>query len=181
MRQHFFCRKLWYPLLGIKCFDTRTLWNIEKFLYERIRYCETKQFWRKVLVPGPSNTSNIFGYQKVSETRKSFPTNFSVVWDNTFSTTNRDPPPLSTKYFHTRKFLKHRKVPSAKVSGVFRQKIIDGKFWYSPIFMQKLFRYRTFSETQHRRIPLRKLSALRDKNFSAGNLDTPPFIHKPIS
>ena len=105
----------------------------------------------------------------------------SVVWDNTLSTTNRDPPPLSTKCFHTGKFLKHRKVPPPEVSRVFRQKIVDGKFWYSPLFIQKLFRYCTFSETQHRRIPIRKLSALWDKNFSAENLDTPPFIHKPIS
>ena len=101
---------------------------------------------------------------------------FSVVWDNTFSTTNRDPPPLSTKYFHNRKFLKHRKVPPPKVSGVFRQKLFDGKFWYSPLFIQKLSRYRSFSETQHRGIPLIKISALWDKNFSTENIDTPPFF-----
>ena len=100
---------------------------------------------------------------------------FSVVWDNTISPTNRDPAPLSAKNFHTRKFLKHRKVPPPKVSGVFRQKIFDGKFWYSPLFIQKLFRYRSFSETQHRRIPIRILSALWEKDFSAENLDTPPF------
>ena len=100
---------------------------------------------------------------------------FSVVWDNTFSTTNRDPPPLCTKYFHTRKFLKHRKVPSPKVSGFFRQKIFDGKFWYSPLFIQKRFRYRTFSETQDRKIPIRKISALWNKNFTAENLDTATF------
>ena len=98
---------------------------------------------------------------------------FSVVWENTFSTTNRDPPPLSTKYFHTKKFLKHRKVPPPKFWGVFRQKIFDGKFSNSPLFIQKLFRYRTFSETQHRRIPLKNMSALWDKNFSTENLDKP--------
>ena len=106
---------------------------------------------------------------------------FSVVWDNTFSTTNRDPAPLSTKHFHTRKFLKHRNVPPPKVSGVLRQKLFDGKFWYSPLFIQKVFRYRSFSETQHRRIPIQKISALWDKDFSAENLILPLFIHKPIS
>ena len=47
-----------------------------------------------------------------------------------------------------------------------RQKVFDGKSWYSPPpLIHKLFRYRTFSETQIRRVPLRIFSALWDKNF----------------
>ena len=57
-----------------------------------------------------------------------------------------------------------------------RQKFFDGKSWYSPFFIHKLFRYRKFSETQHRRVPLRIFSALWDKNFSTENRDT--LLHK---
>ena len=106
---------------------------------------------------------------------------FSVVWDNTFSTTNRDPPPLSTKYFHTRKFLKHRKVPPPKVSGVCRQKMFEGKFWYSPLSIQKLFRYRTFPETQHRKVPIRNYRHCETKIFRRKILIPPLYFHKPIS
>ena len=54
-----------------------------------------------------------------------------------------------------------------------RQKVFDGKSWYSPPpFIHKLFRYRKFSETQHRRLPVRNFSALWDKKFSTENFDT---------
>ncbi len=63
-----------------------------------------------------------------------------------------------------------------------RQKIFDGKSWYSPLppLIHTLFRYRKFSETQHRRVHLQNFSALWDKKFSTENLDTPPspLIHK---
>ena len=62
-----------------------------------------------------------------------------------------------------------------------RQKIFDGKSWYSlPPLIHKLFRYRTFSETQIRRVPLRNFSALWDKKLLTKNRDTPPspLIHK---
>ena len=55
------------------------------------------------------------------------------------------------------------------------KKIFDGKSWYSPPpLIHKLFGYRKFSETQHRRVPLRNFSALWDKKFSTENLDTTP-------
>ena len=46
-----------------------------------------------------------------------------------------------------------------------RQKTVDGKWWYPPPHINKLFRYRKFSETQHRMVPLRKFWALSEKNF----------------
>ena len=59
--------------------------------------------------------------------------------------------------------------------GNVRQKIFDGKSWYSlPPLIHKLFRYRTFSETQIRRVPLRNFSALWDKKLLTKNRDTPP-------
>ena len=54
-----------------------------------------------------------------------------------------------------------------------RQKIFDGKSWYSPppSLIHKHFLYRKFSETQHRRVPLRSFSVLWDKKFSMENRD----------
>ena len=72
--QQFFCRKLWYPLLGINFFDTR---NFVK--HRKVPLRKDSVLWKKTILTesrGISNTSNIFGYQKFSETRKSFRTNF---------------------------------------------------------------------------------------------------------
>ena len=62
-----------------------------------------------------------------------------------------------------------------KIFATVRQKIFDSKSWYSrtPRLIHKLFRYRKFSETQHRRIPLRNFSALWDKKVLTENRDTP--------
>ena len=46
-----------------------------------------------------------------------------------------------------------------------RQKFFDGKYWYPPPLIHKLFGYRKFDETQHRMVPLWKSSALSDKKF----------------
>ena len=175
MRQQFFRRKGWYPLLGIQFFDTRNFGAQKGSSTKGFGTVKQNSFDGKSWYPAPLihlaflDTWNFLKLGRVSLRT------FSVVWDNTFLTTNSDLPTLSTKNFHTRKFLKHRKVPPPNVSGVFRQKIFDGKFWYSPLSIQKLFRYRTFPETQHRRILIRKLSALWDKTFLAEKLDTPPF------
>ena len=63
-----------------------------------------------------------------------------------------------------------------KIFGTVRQKIFDGKSWYSPLLIHKLFRYQKFSETQHRRVSLWNSSALWDKKFSTENLNTPPSL-----
>ena len=68
-----------------------------------------------------------------------------------------------------------QKVSTTKFFGTVRQKVFDGKSWYSPPpLIHKLFRYRKFSETQHRRLPVRNFSALWDKKISTENLDTTP-------
>ena len=56
-----------------------------------IRYCETKQFWRKIVIPAPSHIPNVFRYQKFSETQNGSSTKF--FWHcetKTFSTEKRD-------------------------------------------------------------------------------------------
>ena len=55
-----------------------------------------------------------------------------------------------------------------KFFGTVRQKIFDGKSWYSlPPLIHKLFRYRTFSETQIRRVHSTKFfGTVRQKKFN---------------
>ena len=87
------------------------------------------------------------------------------------------PPVLAMNFFATWKFLKH------SIEG-FRYRIFQhcetqnfrGKLLIlpSPPVIHKLFGYRLFSETKHRRVPLRSFSALSDKKFSTEPLDTHP-------
>ena len=97
--------------------------------------------------------------------------------DKKISTENLDtpppPPPSYPNFFDTRNQCNSKGFPY----GNFRhwEKNFDGKTWYSPPPpIHKLFGYRKFSETQHRRLPVRNFSALWDKRFSTENLDTPP-------
>ena len=60
------------------------------------------------------------------------------------------------------------------VTIIFRRKIL---ILPPPPLIQKLFRYRTFSETHIRRVPLRKFSVLRDEKFRE-NRDTLPPMHE---
>ena len=75
-----------------------------------------------------------------------------------------------------------QKGSSTKFFGTVRQKVSDGKPCFSPLLLRKLFGYRNFSETRHRRVPLRHFSTLWDENFSTENCDTHflllPFFHK---
>ena len=64
--------------LSIKFFDTRNLWNTKGFLYEILRHCETKSFWKKLwysLTPPPV-IHTIFRYQNFSKTQKGAHTKF---------------------------------------------------------------------------------------------------------
>ena len=67
----------------------------------------------------------------------------------------------------------------AKVFGNERQKNFGGSFWYfPPLLIHKIFHYRKFSETQHRRVPLRSFSVVRDKKNFDRNSRYNPFKHK---
>ena len=105
---------------------------------------------------------------------------FSVLRGKKLLTEKCDTPsitPLLIQKIHRNlKFWEEQKGSSTKVFGIFRQKLFDWRFWYSPLFIQKLSRYRSFSETQLRKILLRKSSALWDKDFSTENLDISPFL-----
>ena len=154
-----------------------TLWNTERFLYEIIRYCETKQFWRKVVVPLKPltflDTRNFLKFGRVS--LRTFP----VVWDNTVSTTNRDPPHLSMKYFQTRKFLKHRKLPPPKLSRVFSQKF-SMEFLILPTFYPETFSLPDFFwNTAQKDSPKKDIGTVRQK-FFGGKSWYSPFLFKNL-
>ena len=76
------------------------------------------------------------------------------------------PPPIQT--FSLPEITATVKDSPTEIFGTVRQKFFDGKSWYSPLppLIHKLFRYRKFSETQHRRVPLRSFSVLPDKFFN---------------
>ena len=76
----------------------------------------------------------------------------NIILNQKLSETQRG---LSTKYFST-------------VS----QNIFDDKSWYLLFYLRKFFQTREF--LKHRSVPLRKVSVLWDKTFSAKNRDTPP-------
>ena len=76
----------------------------------------------------------------------------NIILNQKLSETQRG---LSTKYFST-------------VS----QNIFDDKSWYPLFYLRKIFQTRGF--LKHRSVPLRKVSVLWDKTFSAKNRDTLP-------
>ena len=127
-----------------------------------------KNFRRKILML-PYLLSVQFCYRKISETqyRRVHLRNFSALRDNKFLTENRDtpslpPPLLSLCFFDTRNFVKHRGLPHlvfwcCEKTG-FRRKILI--LCPPPPLINKLFRYRKFSQTQYRRVPVRNFSAL---------------------
>ena len=63
-----------------------------------------------------------------------------------------------------------QKGSSTKFFGTVRQQFFYRKSWYCPL-RNKIFRYRKFSETQHRRVPLRNFSVQWDNKFSIENRD----------
>ena len=89
-------------LLSINFFATRNFLKhmIEEFLYEMFRYCETKNFRQKIVIlpfssPSSLLSINFFDTRNfVKDTRVALGS-FSVLWDKTILTENRDTRPLS--------------------------------------------------------------------------------------
>ena len=96
------------------------LWSTQWFPYEVFRYCETKQFRQKIVMPAPSLIPNIFRYQKFCETQKGSPTNFfGTVRQKIFEGKSwYFPFSLIFKLFRYQKFseTQHRRVPLRNVS-----------------------------------------------------------------
>ena len=119
----------------------------------------------------------IFRYPKFSGTLKGCPRNFFALWDQKFSTENRDTPSSLPPLLLSIIFIRYqifsdtqiRKVPLRNFSAL-RQKKIDTKSWDKSL-KHKIFRYPKL--VTHWRVPLRNFSALWDRHFLTENRDTP--------
>ena len=98
------------------------------------------------------------------------------MWDKIFSTEILDTPTsyqltlLLTESF----WITAQKGSPTKVFGSVRQKIFEGKSWYSPLLIPIVFGYRKHFETQHIRVPQWNASVQIDTIIATENLDTPP-------
>ena len=136
----------------------------EGFPYERVRHCETKVFGRKILIPLSypysfsipevfSNTTQKDSVSKISGTLR----------QKTFDGKTCYPPPSSIIFYNTGVFMKHSST-EVFTYGIFWQSETKNIRWKilkpPPLLNHKPLRCRKISETQHRRVPLRKSSAL---------------------
>ena len=168
------------PLLSINTF---TNGNILKrstgLLYDMFRYCETKQL-RLKNVNQPPLLSLTFFDTRIWWNSKGFPYEIFRHWDKILSTQNGDTPPpvLSINFFATGNFLKHSTegfpyhiLRHCETKNL-RRKTLDTPL---PPLFHKLFRYRKFSETHHRRLPQRNFSGtVRQKIFDGKPWYSPP-------
>ena len=163
-----FCRAKYFYDLSLAFFDAPNKWNTKGLIYEVFRHCETKNFRRKLVIPPIMH--KIFRYPKFSETLKGSPWNFSALWDKKFSTENLDTPPPLVQTFSIPEIIATVKDSPTEIFGTVRQKKStenrDITLWSIKFFDPRI--NETLKDS-----PLLNFSALWDKKFSTGNLDTP--------
>ena len=152
----YFQRKI-VILLCIKFFDTPNFLKFWSDAREIFRHCETIIIRRKNVIPPVMH--KIFRYPKFFETLEGCPRNVLALWDQKFSTENRDtpsslpPPPLIHIFFDTRFFLIHRserfpyEIFQHCETDIFWRKIVILPPPLPPLF-HKFFRYQKFSKTK---------------------------------
>ena len=98
---------------------------------------------------------------------------FLTLWDKLLSKENLQIPSISIYFFTTGTFLKHcTEGLLYEKFGTFLDKKNPTENLDNPSpLIRKFFHYWKFSETLHRRVPLRKFSGLRDKELPTENLD----------
>ena len=182
VRSQFFYRKSWYSPPRHKIFwYPKLFWNTGGFLYEMIRYCETKKKQPKIVLPLPLLCMDVLDTKTFLKHRRVPLHCFSVMWDRKFPTEKRDIPLLSLNFFDNRNFLKHRTVPLRKFFWLwnkkFSTKILDTP--PRPTFCPKFFDTRNY--WMMKRLPYGiSFSALLDKEISTENIDT-PFTFLPLA
>ena len=149
----------------------------ERFAYEFIRYCETKQFRRKIVIP-PLLSLTFLDTRNVLKHRRVPLRNLLVLWDKKFLTGSRDnaSPILSIRLCHTRSFLKSGRGPPRNFS-VMWDKIFSTENLDTLLLPLTFLDLRIF--LKNRKVPLRSFSVMWDNIFSTGNHDTPSFLHPP--
>ena len=121
-----------------------------------------------------------FSIPKINETLKNSPTKFFGTVRQKFLTENRDtpspplPPFLSIKFFDTRNFVKHRRVPLWSFS-VLRSKKVSRENRDITLLKMKFFDTRNF--LKHRRFPqLNDLVLWHKNNFDGKSRYPPPLL-----
>ena len=141
-----------------------------------IRYCETKQFRRKIVKTTPSLIPNNFRYPKLFETQKGSFTKWFGTARHKLLTKNRDTPSLPyPQHFSKTEINETLKDSSTKVYGTVRQK----KWWEIVILPpscvgKKNFNTRNFLKDS--RVHLRTDSVLWDKTILTENRETHPSL-----
>ena len=139
------------------------------------------------MIPAPTSLiSIIFRYQKFSENTKGFLYEiFSLLWDDNFSTENRDrrPFPSILEIFWYQKISETLKGSLTNFFCTVRQQLFDGKLWYSllppcPQLSIKFFDTRNF--LKHIRGLYEKFATMRQKIINGKSWYSlpPSFIHK---
>ena len=145
----------------------------EGFLHEAFRFGPVRQkISTKRDAPPPPMHEN-FDKRIFLKHQSVLQWNISVHWDKNFDGKYwYPPPPLIHKiFFPTRNFLKHRMVPWRSFFGPVRLKKLRQNREASPLLCLKLFDTRIL--LKHRRVLLRILSALWEKDFSTEFSDIP--------
>ena len=178
-------------------------WKTEKFLYEIFRHCETTNFWRKiVIITPPMKFCGTVGEYKIDRKMWYPPALLSLtVFDSRNFLKHRRFLRRFFWYCETTKFRKEivilhsssssflsimflmpkfsetQIVSPTSLCGTVRQKIFDGKSWYSPLpqLAIKSFDARNFLE--HRRVPLRNFLVVWDETVSAESRETDPLSY----
>ena len=133
MRQKFFDGKSRYSpflIINLLANDNFPKHSTGLFAYDVIRYCETKNFWQKIVILSSSHPSctKISSILEFFETQKGSPTKSFGTVRQLFFCRKLWYPLLGIKFFDTRIFLEHRKVPTPKVSSTVRQKKLSVNF-----------------------------------------------------
>ena len=111
-------------------FDSRNYCNSKGFPYGNFRYCETKNFRRKILILLPPPFIQTFSIPEINETLKdSTPTGIFGPETKNFRRKILIPPPpsLMHKFFRYPKFSDTPKCSPTKFFGAVRQKILNEK------------------------------------------------------
>ena len=151
-----FDRKSWYPpVLSSNSLTTGKclIHSTEGFLYDLLRYCETKQVRRTIVTTAPLSSYTILDTINFLRHTRFPPQKFSALWDKKFSTESLDtrpPPSLSINFFTSENFLKHSR------EGLLYEIIRNSEtkqFWWknmitAPSLILYIFRYQKFSETK---------------------------------
>ena len=179
MRQLFFCRKLWYPLLGIKFFDTRIFLKHRKVPIPKVS-STVRQKKLSVNFDTPHFLSkNFFATGKFLITRtKWFPyeafqyCEARIFWQK-IVILPRSPPFSFKKFIGTWNFVKNRKVPLRKFSA-FLDKNIQWKVLILPTLYQETFSLPDFFwDTAQTDSPKNIIGTVRQKFFDGKYLNSP--------